>query len=76
MQIPKVESAAVVGDDAGVDRKVIVTLRLTAAERDAWDAAAKRAGLTLSDWIRLRCQGPQAVPDAAIVKPTTKRRRS
>ncbi len=32
----------------------VYQLRMTAAEREAWEAAAKRAGKTLSAWIRER----------------------
>ena len=33
----------------------LVALRLTKAERRDWERSAKAAGLTLSDWIRARC---------------------
>ena len=33
-------------------KEVRVHLRTTAAEREAWQAAAKREGLTLSAWLR------------------------
>jgi hypothetical protein len=39
---------------AGEARDVVVKLRATAAERDAWQAAASREGLPLSEWIRSR----------------------
>lgn len=45
------------GDDHDVNRDVVIRLRLTPVERDAWNTAAKKAGLKLSEWIRRRCQG-------------------
>lgn len=37
---------------AGEPRDVVVRLRATETERDAWQAAAERAGLPLSEWVR------------------------
>jgi hypothetical protein len=36
----------------GEAKAAVLTLRLTAAERRAADAAAKRAGLPVSEWAR------------------------
>jgi uncharacterized protein (DUF1778 family) len=33
-------------------KEVRVHLRVTVAEREAWQAAAKREGITLSAWLR------------------------
>jgi hypothetical protein len=38
-------------------RTKIVQVRLTKAERKAWQAEAKKNGVTLSEWIRLKCTG-------------------
>ena len=35
-----------------------VKLRVTPAERRAWEARAARSGWTLSEWIRAHCNGP------------------
>ena len=40
-------------DEPALDR---VEIRLTAAERKAWERAATAAGLSLSEWIRRRCE--------------------
>jgi hypothetical protein len=34
------------------DRTVKVEVRVTALERDAWDAAAAAAGVSRSEWLR------------------------
>ena len=43
------------------DCRVIV--RISEDERDYWKDSAKDLGMTLSDWIRLRCSG-----DSEVVK--------
>ena len=51
-----------------------VTLRMTEAEREAWEEAARLDGRTLSAWIVRRCNGePSTAPvlssTAAVSKP-------
>lgn len=36
----------------GADRSAKIEVRVTAAERDAYDAAATEAGVSRSEWIR------------------------
>lgn len=39
------------------------TIRMTKAEREAWEAAARADGRTLSAWIARRCNGePTTAP--------------
>lgn len=38
--------------DYGADRSEHIKVRVTAAERDAYDAAAEAAGVSRSEWIR------------------------
>ena len=44
-----------------VNRDAVVRLRISIAERDAWEAAAESEGLSLSEWIRRRVNGPVTV---------------
>lgn len=46
-------------------RDTTIKLRLSTDEHEAWQAAALASGLTLSDWVRQRCNGPAALPPAA-----------
>jgi hypothetical protein len=48
-------------------RKATIGLRATAAEREAWEIAARRDGRTLSAWIVRRCNGE---PTTAPVQPS------
>lgn len=36
-------------------------VRVTKATLDEWRRAAKSAGLTLSEWVRLRCDGVRTI---------------
>ncbi|MEO8841919.1 MAG: hypothetical protein ABI591_09700 [Kofleriaceae bacterium] len=56
-----------------MNRDKLVQLRVTAAEHKAWDAAAKAAGLKLSEWIRRRVQGDMVIE--APAPPKTKKGR-
>ena len=40
--------------DPSETKNEVYQLRLTAAERGRWEAAAKRAGKSLAEWIRDR----------------------
>lgn len=51
-------------DDDDVNRNILVTVRLTADERKAWQAAADDDKRKLGDWIRIVCN--------AQIKPTKK----
>lgn len=39
----------------GAGRSETIKLRVTPAERRAWEQQAERAGVTMSEWIRERC---------------------
>ena len=44
-------------------KRATIGLRATAAEREAWEMAARRDGRTLSAWIVRRCNGdPTTAP--------------
>ena len=46
-----------------MEKTAQTTIRMTAAEREAWEAAAKADGRTLSAWIVRRCNGePTTAP--------------
>ena len=46
-----------------VDKTAQTTIRMTEAEREAWECAARLDGRTLSAWIVRRCNGePTAAP--------------
>ena len=49
-------------------RTEAIGIRVTKTERDAWNAAAKADGRTLSAWIARRCNGDPTVA------PTSKQR--
>lgn len=67
-------TARQVGDDRDVARDVVVKLLVTEAEREAMQAAADRAGLKLSEWIRQRCfETTVLVPPAVHVPPSRTR---
>lgn len=57
-----------------VSRDFVVRLRLSPAEHAAWTAAAKKAEITMSEWIRRRVQGTTVIeaPAAPVVKSTKK----
>lgn len=38
--------------DYGADRSITIQTRVSAEERDAWDAAAAAAGVSRSEWLR------------------------
>ncbi len=57
-------------ENAPVNRDVVVRVLLTKDERDAWQAAADKAGLKLSEWIRRRVQGDVVVKVEAPEPPT------
>ena len=49
-----------------MNRDESIKLRVTAAELAAWQAAADKSEMVLSEWIRQRCAGPQALPPANV----------
>jgi hypothetical protein len=52
------------------ERNAQTTLRMTEAQRDAWEAAARADGRTLSAWIVRRCNGePTTAPTFAASAP-------
>ena len=55
-----------------VPKDVVVRLRLTADERERWQAAADAAQRTLSDWMRVVANA--AATSTTIAKPRQKRR--
>ncbi len=62
-------------------RAAMIGLRATAAERRAWEIAARQDGRTLSAWIVRRCNGepttapvPPAPSPAGIVDEPTRTR--
>ncbi len=50
-----------------------VKVRITEQDLEAWEAAAAKDHRTLSDWIRMRCEG---LTDTAPSPPLAKRRRA
>jgi hypothetical protein len=53
-----------------MEKTAQTTIRMTEAEREAWEAAARADGRTLSAWIVRRCNGepttaPELPPPAA-----------
>jgi uncharacterized protein (DUF1778 family) len=62
-----------------VEKTAQTTIRMTDAEREAWEQAARLDGRTLSAWIVRRCNGePTAAPvlsaPADAPKPRRKRK--
>lgn len=62
-----------------MEKTAQTTIRMTEAEREAWEAAARADGRTLSAWIVRRCNGePTAAPvlpaPREARKPRTKRK--
>lgn len=49
-----------------VNRDVLVRLLVTKVERDAMQAAADKAGMKLSEWIRRRCLKTTTTIKAAL----------
>lgn len=41
------------------DPRVVVQVRCSAGEKDRWKKAAQEAGLSLSDWIKVRLEPPR-----------------
>ena len=56
-----------------MEKTAQTTLRMTVAEREAWEAAASADGRTLSAWIVRRCNGE---PTTAPVFPRAGAQRS
>jgi mobilization protein NikA len=44
-----------------MEKTAQTTIRMTEAEREAWEAAAKADGRTLSAWIVRRCNGEPTI---------------
>lgn len=64
-----------------VGRDVVIKIRVTPEESAAWNAAAEREGLSLSEWARRRIAGkvvvqPPAPPAVPAKRPAPKRRRA
>jgi hypothetical protein len=61
-----------------MEKTAQTTIRMTDAEREAWEKAARLDGRTLSAWIVRRCNGePTTVPvlpPPAVPKPRPKRK--
>ena len=43
----------------------IAQIRISRADRERWQAAAGKSGLSLSEWIRRRCRGDSEIKVAA-----------
>lgn len=54
-------------------REVTVRLRVTAEEQDSWLKAAELEQMTLSQWIRRRCNGLAAAAPV-IAEPTPRKK--
>lgn len=52
-----------------ITRDLFVRLRMTEAEKAAWEQAADAAGLALSEWIRRRVNGGIVEVPPAPAKP-------
>jgi hypothetical protein len=58
-----------------VEKTAQTTIRMTEAERDAWECAARLDGRTLSAWIVRRCNGePTAAPMLSVPREVRKPR--
>ncbi|HEU5275131.1 MAG TPA: hypothetical protein VFU97_15830 [Xanthobacteraceae bacterium] len=63
-----------------MEKTAQTTIRMTDAEREAWEAAARADGRTLSAWIVRRCNGEPTTapvlpaPPREARKPRTKRK--
>jgi len=62
-----------------MEKTAQTTIRMTAAERKAWEAAANADGRTLSAWIVRRCNGqpttePVFAAPRAARKPRSQRK--
>jgi hypothetical protein len=58
-----------------VDKTAQTTIRMTEAEREAWECAARLDGRTLSAWIARRCSGePTTAPVLSAPAATRKSR--
>lgn len=55
-----------------MEKTAQTTIRMTEAEREAWEAAARADGRTLSAWILRRCNGE---PTTAPVLPAPREAR-
>jgi len=54
-----------------VDKTAQTTIRMTEAEREAWECAARLDGRTLSAWIVRRCNGDSATAPALSAPAST-----
>ena len=69
MVLPVIREASAPGGQIGETRidmpretkDALIQLRVTPVERDAWQRAAEASEMSLSDWIRQRCNGPAAL---------------
>jgi len=59
-------------DRCNMEKTAQTTIRMTEAEREAWEAAARADGRTLSAWILRRCNGQ---PTTAPVLPAPREAR-
>lgn len=57
-----------------MEKTAQTTIRMTEAEREAWEAAAKADGRTLSAWIVRRCNG-QPTTEPVFAAPRAARKR-
>lgn len=61
-----------------MEKTAQTTIRMTDAEREAWEKAARLDGRTLSAWIVRRCNGESTtapeLPPPAATKPRPKRK--
>lgn len=54
-------------NSAAMARDAMIKLRITVDEQTAWQAAAELEQMSLSAWIRRRCNGLAATAPAVIV---------
>jgi len=64
--------SATVGDAMAKAKSFFI--RVTEQEHDAWLAAAAADGITISEWIRRRCNGTQTIAASTPSAPKRKRR--
>jgi hypothetical protein len=58
-----------------MEKTAQTTIRMTEAERAAWEEAARLDGRTLSAWIVRRCNGEPTIAPARPAAPKPRRKR-
>lgn len=79
LHYPAVQRTRNEREQCDMEKTAQTTIRMTEAEREAWEAAARADGRTLSAWIVRRCNGeptmaPKLPTPREARKPRAKRK--